>query len=251
MVPAALRRPRAKRRVWLLALVLLLLAPAGCQREGRLPHPRGSLADDIRKFEAAVKAGDCRRIRSLAFYGNAQLKLDACKKIFLPQLAGFQPEDREQHRTAAVVDFTTKRAPGTMAFLVAKDRHFRWAVRLARSQGQKVVGTKPPARARLDATARAAVKAFRTDMCDELQKDGEGVVPDPSLPRQQCETADWLRKALRRDPSARPGRLGANSRLAFYSVVPRGGPHMTLVLQLKRNRAAFSSVFAVPRKARK
>ncbi len=106
---------------------------------------------------------------------------------------------------------------------------------------------KAPARRRLEGVASSAVKAFRTGRCTPLEAAGAGVLFDPALPRRQCQQATWLRGPLRRDPSVRPQRLGASSVFAFYALRPRGGPYTTLVLQVKRQRAAFSSLFAVPR----
>jgi hypothetical protein len=273
MVPPALRRLYFQTPIGFLAVALLVLLPAGCQREGsggpnqgqsagqrekatqgttnsraRPPNPRASLADGVREFQAAVEKDDCSRIRAIAFYGNAQLKPEACK-AFVSSIAGFDPEDREQYRTAGVVDFATKRrrAPGTMAFLLAKDGRFRWAVPVSRLNGEKVVGTRPPSRLRLDGIAASAVKAFRSGRCQDLQERAKGILPDPGQPRRQCEGASGLRRALERDPSARPKRLGANEKLAFYSILPQdSGPYATLILQVQRKRVAFSSVFVVP-----
>ncbi len=211
------------------------------------PRPRESLADGLREFEAAVEDEDCPRIRSLGFYGKAQISAERCEKPFLTSLEGFRPEDRDQYGTAGIVDFRTKLGSETMVFLLAADGRFRWALRAPRPQRKGTVATKPPSRRRPDGAASSAVKAFRSGRCEPLRKDGEGVLFDPSVARQQCRSATGLRKVLRRDPSARPKRLGANSTLAFYALSPRGGPYTTLVVQIKGERAAFWSFFAVPR----
>lgn len=211
------------------------------------PRPRESLSDGLREFEAAVEEEDCPRIRSLGFNGKAQITAERCEKRFLPSLEGFRPEDREQYRSVGVVDFRTKLGSETLVFLLAKDGRFRWALRAPRPQRKEAVGTEPPPRRRLDGVASSAVKAFRSGPCEPLRKDGKGVLLDPDLARQQCQRATWLRKPLRGDPSARPKRLGASSSVAFYALSPRGGPYTTLVVQIKGERAAFSTAFAVPR----
>ena len=165
----------------------------------------------------------------------------------MPSLEGFRPEDREQYRTAGVVPFRTKLGAEALVFLLARDGRFRWALRVPRPQREEAVGTKPPSRRRLDRIASSAMKAFRSGRCEPLLKDGKGVLFDPSLARRQCQRATWLRKPLRGDPSARPKRLGASSSVAFYALSPRGGPYTTLVVQIKGERAAFSTAFAVPR----
>ena len=164
----------------------------------------------------------------------------------MPSLEGFRPEDREQYRSAGIVDFRTKLGSETLVFLLAKDGRFRWALRVPRPQRKGTVGTKPPSRRRLDSVASSAVRAFRSGRCEPLRKDGKGILFDPSSARRQCRSATGLREALRRDPSVRPKRLGANSSLAFYALSPRSAPYTTLVVQIKGERAAFSSVFVIP-----
>ena len=272
-----LRRPRSTDLRWVSALILVVPALVGCQLDpaggppppeanqdensadgksqgdrGRKkpsrpkpPRSRESLADGLRDFEDAVEAGDCPRIRSLAFYGDAQLNAEDCRKTFLPSLKGFRSESLEQHRTAGVVDFQTKRTSEAMAFLLDNDGRFRWALRVVRPQRRSTF--KAPSRRRLDGVAASAVKAFRSGRCKPLAAAGAGVLFEPALPRRQCQQGRWLRGPLRRDPSVRPQRLGASSVFAFYALRPRGGPFTTLVLQVKSQRAAFSSLFAVPR----
>ena len=84
-------------------------------------------------------------------------------------------------------------------------------------------------------------KALRQRECDRLAEAGEGILPLPKQPQQYCERAT-LDKQLAQDAGARPNRLGANSRLAFYSLLPTpNGPYVTLVLLQEGSRAAFLS----------
>lgn len=214
------------------------------------PRP-GNIKQAVRRFGAAVRSDDCERVRAVALFGPQQIKGKACPQL-LQQLNGFKPTDSETYGTAAVVDYSAARAKGTVVFLTGRDGRFKWVLRFIRQRGEEAVGTAPLIkRKRLDAIAAKATRALRQERCDQLAEAGEGVLPLANQPQQFCERADWLREQLAQDPGARPERLGANSRLAFYSLLPKpNGPYVTLVLLQEGRRAAFLSGFPVPAQRR-
>lgn len=209
------------------------------------PRAQGNIKEAARRFGAAVESNDCERVRSLGFFGQDQIDDAACS-LLRQQLEGFAPIDSETYGTSAVVDYTAEQGQGTVVFLTGRDRRFKWALRFARQQGEEVVGTEPPEPNSLDATARAATRALRQGECDQLAQAGKGILPRPELPKQFCERAESLRRQLTKDPDARPERLGANSRVAFYSLLPKpSGPYLTLVLLQDGRRAALIQGFPV------
>jgi len=232
-------------------------APKGPEiRQGkRKPRPAvaprpGNIKEAVRRFGAAVESGDCEQLRAVAFFGPTQIKDKPCSQL-LQQLEGFEPTEVETYGTAAVVDYSATRGKGTVGFLTGRDGRFRWALRFIRQQGEEAAGTEPSGRRRLDAIAADATQALRQKRCDQLAAAGEGILPLPKQPQQFCERTDALRKQLAKDPGARPERLGANSRLAFYSLLPKpNGPYVTLVLLQEGRRAAFLSGFPVPAQRR-
>ncbi len=220
-------------------------------RAATAPRP-GDIKQAVRRFGAAVKSDDCERVRSVALFGPQQIEDKPCS-LLLKQLEGFEPTDVETYGTAAVVDYSAARGKGTVVFLTGRDGQFRWVLRFIREQGEEVVGTAPVIRRkRLDAIAANATRALVKERCRELAAAGEGILPLPRQPREYCERADALRKQLAEDPGARPKHLGANSGLAFYSLLPKpNGPYVTLVLLQEGRRAAFLSGFSVPARRRR
>lgn len=219
-------------------------------RTATAPRP-GNLRQAIRRFGAAVESGDCEQVRSVAFFGPQQIEDRPCS-LLLQQLKGFEPTDFETYGTAAVVDYSAGRGRGTVVFLTGRDGGFRWALRFIRQQGEEAAGTEPSGVKRLDAIAANATQALRQKRCDQLAAAGEGILPLPEQPKEFCERADAVRRQLARDPDARPERLGANSRLAFYSLLAKpNGPYVTLVLLQEGRRAAFLSGFPVPAQRRR
>ena len=233
-------------------------APKGPEiRQGkRKPRPAvaprpGNIKEAVRRFGAAVESDDCEQVRVVAFFGPQQIEDKPCA-LLRQQLRGFEPTDVETYGTAAVVDYSAARGMGTVVFLTGRDGRFRWALRVIRQRGEKAVETTPVIkRKRLDAIAANATQALRQRECDRLAEAGEGILPLPKQPQQYCERANPLRKQLVQDAGARPNRLGANSRLAFYSLLPTpNGPYVTLVLLQEGRRAAFLSGFPVPAQRR-
>lgn len=218
------------------------------------PEPQQELEDAAREFTSAVRSEDCARLRSLAFFGPRQLKPAACTQ-FPRQLAGFKVEDLEEYGTAGVVDYTADQGAGTMIFLVGRDGRFKWAYRLARAKGEKVAGNPPPQENRLDEVAQYATKAVRTGQCAQLDAAARGVLPPPNQSKQPatwCENAEPLRKLLAQHSDARPRQMGANSRVAFYSLQPKpNGAYITLVLLQEGKRAALLRGFTVPAQRRR
>lgn len=215
------------------------------------PKPRGSLEETARQFASAVGADDCDRVRSLAFSGANQLDDQRCAQL-LRQLEGFEIEDSEQYRTAGVVDYRANRNRGTVVFLVGRDGRFKWASRFPRQRGKDTAGSEPPEDNRLDQTAQSAARALRRGDCEQLAEGAQGVVPQPSQTQTMCENADALRTQLAKDPEARPKQLGANSRAAFYTLLPKpNGPYVTLVLLQDGKRAALLRGYTIPAQRRK
>lgn len=210
------------------------------------PVPRESLDEAVRRFTSAVRSGDCGRVRSVAFFGPAQLDQRACGQL-LSQLNGFEPRGSEEYGTAGVLDFTATRGAGTVGFLLGQDGRYNWALRFARQPDDQVVGSSPPRANRFDEVAQSATNALREGRCDQLAQAAKGVLPDPELPKITCEKGVRSRKQLARDRDARPQQLGANSRVAFYSLLPKpSGPYLTLVVLREGRRAAFQRAFPVP-----
>ena len=220
-------------------------------RPASAPRP-GNIKQAVRRFGAAVESDDCEQVRAVAFFGPQQIEDKPCA-LLRQQLRGFEPTDVETYGTAAVVDYSAARGMGTVVFLTGRDGRFRWALRVIRQRGEKAVETTPVIkRKRLDAIAANATQALRQRECDRLAEAGEGILPLPKQPQQYCERANPLRKQLVQDAGARPNRLGANSRLAFYSLLPTpNGPYVTLVLLQEGSRAAFLSGFPVPAQRRR
>jgi len=210
------------------------------------PQPREGIEDAARRFESAVRSGDCERVRTLSFSGEQPD--DARCERFRERLKGFDAIAAARYGTGGVVDFTTDRSTGSMVFVLGRDGTFKWATLLGSARGRGVVGTAGPRKSRLDAVASSAVKALRSGDCAQLAKASEGVLPEPRASQTACEKRAGLRAKLeQQDPDAAPKRLGANSRVAFYSLLPEpGGPYFTLVLLVKGNRAALLREFAVP-----
>jgi len=210
------------------------------------PEPRGGVEAPARDVAAAVRAGDCERLKALNFSGLKNLNDARCEHL-LGQLKGFRVEDSEEYGTGAVVEFSTARSAGTMVFVAGGDGTFRWTQRVPRERNSEVVGTRAPRGNRLDSVASSAVESYREGRCRELEAAARGIVRDPMQPRQFCENRESLRGKLVEDPSARPRRLGANSRVAFYSLLVKpNGPYDTLVLLQEGRRAAFLGDYAVP-----
>jgi hypothetical protein len=210
------------------------------------PEARGGVEAPARRVAAAVRAGSCERLKALNFSGLKNLEDAACERL-VEQLKGFRVKDSEEYGSGAVVDFSTDRAAGTMIFVAGEDGTFKWTQQLPRERNAEVVGTRPPRGNRLDSVATSTVGFFRESRCRRLEAAARGIVPDPDAPRQFCENREGLRKILAEDPSARPRRLGANSRLAFYSLLPKpNGPYDTLVLLQEGRRAAFLADYTVP-----
>jgi hypothetical protein len=209
------------------------------------PQPREGIEDAARRFESAVRSGDCERVRTLSFSGEQPD--DARCGRFLERLKDFDAIAAARYGTGGVVDFTTERSPGTMVFVLGRDRSFRWATLLGAARGKGVVGKAAPRKSRLDAVASSAVKALRSGDCAQFAKAAKGILPEPRASQTACEKRAGLRAKLERDPDAAARRLGANSRVAFYSLLPEpDGPYFTLVLLVKGNRAALLRDFAVP-----
>ncbi len=217
----------------------------------RAPEPRQGIEVAARRVASAIRADDCERLKAANFSGLPNLSESDCERL-LAQLRGFRIEESVEYETGAGVDFATKQAPGTMVFVLGKDGTFKWTASLPRERGTTVVGTRSQSNKRLDAVARSAVESFRKDQCDELEDAARGIVPDPVGPRTFCENRKGLRKLLAEDPRARPRRLGANSRFAFYSLLPRpNGPYDTMVLLQEGRRAAFFADYPIPAQRRK
>lgn len=210
------------------------------------PRPRQGIEDAARQFQSAVGSGDCERLKSLSFSGETPDDDAGCQRL-LERLEGFEASASARYGTGGAVDFTTKRRPGTMVFVLGEDGSFKWVSLLRRTRGQEVVGTAPPRSSRLDAVASFAVRTLRSGNCDQLVKAGEGILPEPSASGTACEKRGGQRAKLRRDRDAAPERLGANSEAAFYSLLPEpDGPYFTLVLLVEGKRAALLRAFAVP-----
>jgi len=88
------------------------------------PRPREGIEDAARRFESAVRSGDCERVRTLSFSGEQPD--DARCGRFLERLKDFDAIAAARYGTGGVVDFTTERSPGTMVFVLGRDRSFRW-----------------------------------------------------------------------------------------------------------------------------
>lgn len=221
------------------------------QRRISAPDPRQSIDDAARGLQAAVTSGDCNQLKLLSFSGLPNLDDAGCRRI-LGRLRGFEIKGADEYGTGGVVDFTTTRAPGTMLFALGKDRSFKWVRPLSRRADAEVVGTRPPSRNTLDSTASAAVRALRDGQCAQLAKAASGIVPQPEAPQAACENRRSLRASLTRDRTVRPHRLGANSRVAFYSLLPKPrGPYFTLVLLQNGKRSAFFRDFpTAPKRGR-
>jgi len=210
------------------------------------PEPRQGIEDAARRFQSAVRSGDCEGLKALSFSGNTPDDDARCQR-FLGRLEGFRSSATARYGTGGVVDYTTTRRPGTMIFVLGRDGSFKWAALLGRARNVKVVGTAAPRSNRLDAVASAAVKALRSGDCDQLATAGEGILPEPRAASTACEKRGGQRAKLGKDRDAAPERLGANSKVAFYSLLPEpDGPYFTLVLLVEEKRAALLRAFAVP-----
>jgi len=210
------------------------------------PEPERGIEDAAGLFQSAVRSGDCERLRSLSFSGKTPGDDARCQRL-LERLEGFEASATARYGTGGAVDFASRLRAGTVVFVLGKDGSFKWTALLGRARGEEVVGTDAPRSARLDAVASSAVKALRGGDCDRLAKAAEGVLPDPRAPATACESRDRQRAKLKRDRDAAPERLGANSKVAFYSLLPKpDGPYFTLVLRVEGKRAALLRAFAVP-----
>jgi hypothetical protein len=209
------------------------------QRRVSAPQPKQSIEEAARQLQAAAASGDCDQLKPLSFSGLTALDEAGCARL-VGRLRGFETKDSAEYGTGGVVDFTTEGAPGTMLFALGRDRNFKWVTPLSRQADEEVVGTRPARGNSLDSTAAAAVKALRRGQCAQLAEAASGIVPRPEAPRKACEKRKSLRASLSGDRAVRPDRLGANSRVAFYSLLPKPrGPYFTLVLLQDGERSAF------------
>jgi hypothetical protein len=225
----------------------------GAKKQGRpvsAPEPREGVDEAARALASAIRTGDCERFKALSFSGLKRLAAEDCNRQ-LDRLKGFELQDMAQYGTGAVVDFTTDRAPGTMLFVLAKDGTFGWAQRLLRKADEKVAATRAPASDELDQIAEQTVEALRTGDCARLAEQARGVLDKPKVPGRTCESRAPLRKRLEKDRDVKPQRLGANAKVAFYSLLPKpGGPYDTLVFIRKGEEAAFLRDFPIPAKGK-
>jgi hypothetical protein len=209
------------------------------------PEPRDSLEDGARRFTAAVNSNECEEVREVAFAGP-QLSEEACDQL-QRQLAGFEAGESAEYGTAGVVDYSADQGVGSVGFVVGRDGRFAWGLRLGRQPNEAVAGTEPPDGNRLDEVAQSATDSLRDGSCEELARAARGILPEPNQPKTQCENSRNLTERLKQDPDARPELLGANSRAAFYSLLPKpNGPYLTLVLLQEGRRAAFQRLFSIP-----
>ena len=208
------------------------------------PKPAETIQQAEDKFRAATQANTCEKLGPLVHSQyrtqsapGAPLTASECKSLqekFKP-LKGFKATGSQAFQTAAVVDGTLKGKKATVLFALDTDRRWKFVVLL---QAAQQAGTTNNAFEEFDSSAKDFVAAFRGGTCSTLYS-----LVSISSPYYGADQRKFCRQLgvnakqktslayqLKKDPKAKPQRLGGTHDFAFYGVKLNSGRYDTLIM---------------------
>jgi hypothetical protein len=219
---------------------------AGAPASGA-PEPRDSVKVASDNLVRALKSGDCRALFEAARHStkraaklsvsNAPPSKAECAELasFRKGFPGLRLDGPSQvFGSAAVVDGHMGRDPVATIFVLDLDRSWKVAVS---SGSYPQVGSKPAADNEFDANVAKFVSAARGADCAEIHRlisvDSEILDHTPTreaLCKAVKDTSDprSFFTRIRKDPDAKPVRLGKTAEFAFYGLTVKPGLYYTL-----------------------